>query len=285
MINRVILVSDSFIEDFVGGAALNDEVLCEEFKKLDIEVIKKRTKELDENFIFSNKDNLFIVSNFFFMPNVVKTVFQSELNYIIIEHDYKFEKNRNPATHENFLVPKDELVNVEFYEAAQQIICQSSFHKEIFDKNLDMGEKTYSLSGNLWSRDQFDLIRILGKRKKRERVSILDSPYPQKGLHKSIEICLNNQWMYDIIKDEDYIEFLVKLSRNKLFAFISLTPETLCRTILEAKMLNMQVVMNEDMIGAAKEPWFNQNGEELIKTLENKRKEIVEFILSFIKKK
>ena len=43
--------------------------------------------------------------------------------------------------------------------------------------------------------------------------------------------------------------------------------ETCCRLVVEAKMLNCKVVTQQKLIGAASEPWFELNGEDLIEEI------------------
>lgn len=276
---KIYLISDSFVDDFIGGAALNDEVLFEELNKIDnVECSKIRSDKISMNEL-SFSGAFYIISNFLNLPIQAREFIINELNYIILEHDYKFCANRNPAAYKNFLVPSEDVINFDFYKKASNIICQSSFHKDIFDKNLNMADKTISLGGNLWSDYQFDLMRVLSKRSKKDLTTLIQSPYIQKGNHLATEVCLRNMWKYEYISDwDDYISFLIELSKNKRFVFCPITPETLSRTACEAKMMNVEFVSN-NLIGAENEPWFKYNGVELIDKLVEKRSEIVNIML------
>ena len=64
MNDKVILISDFFIDDFVGGAALNDEEIYKLLsERFDVQKIKSRY--LYEGFIQENLDSFFIISNKF----------------------------------------------------------------------------------------------------------------------------------------------------------------------------------------------------------------------------
>ena len=48
---RYILTSDFFIDDFIGGAALNDEEIYKVFKKNGEDIEKIKTSEITEDFL------------------------------------------------------------------------------------------------------------------------------------------------------------------------------------------------------------------------------------------
>ena len=64
MNDKIILISDFFIDDFVGGAALNDEEIFKLLSKR-FDVYKIKSRYLYEGFILENLDSFFIISNFF----------------------------------------------------------------------------------------------------------------------------------------------------------------------------------------------------------------------------
>ena len=125
------------------------------------------------------------------------------------------------------------------------------------------GSHLINLSGNFWSTDQLNRLMGLGASPKNGKTVIIDSPYPQKGVAEAIEKCESEGWKYDIISDPDNNSFLSKLSSYSRLVFLPSTPETLCRVVVEAKMMNLEVVTNE-LIGAAYEPWYKKEGNELI---------------------
>ena len=65
---------------------------------------------------------------------------------------------------------------------------------------------------------------------------------------------------------------------NKKFVFFPKTPETLSRVAVEARMMNMSVVLN-DKIGASHEPWFKLKGVELINEVRNMKERIINVVI------
>lgn len=279
MKEKIIFISDFFLDDFVGGAALNDEeavkLLREKF-----EVVKIKSRYVYPGYIEENKGNLFIISNFFHLP---EQIIQSlkKCQYLIYAHDYKFVGHTNPAAYENFKVPKKELINVDFYEASKGIICQSLFQKSIYDDNLNVSGKTINFSGNLWSKNQLELMKKLKFSDKEDSCAILGSPYPQKGTEKALHYCKKNNKKTNVIACDDYELFLKKMSKNKEFVFFPSTPETLSRTCVESKLMNIKVVTNK-LVGAMHEPWFSENSEYVHNYLLKKRDSFNSFVQKFI---
>lgn len=276
MNDKIILISDSFIDDFVGGAALNDEeiykLLSERF-----DVTKIKSRYLYEGFILENLDSFFVISNFFGVNPAIRDLIQSKCKYILYCHDYKFVAHTNPAAYVNFTVPPNELINVSFHKGASRIICQTQFQKGIYDLNLKCPEKTVNFSGNLYSEEQLILLDRLRDGKKNSKCAIIDSKYPQKGVKESVQYCEENKLEYDIIGDPDYSKFLETLSRYSTLVFHPATPETFCRIAIEAKIMGLEVITN-NLIGASYEDWYDLNGKELRGYMKNKRETFADFI-------
>ena len=80
MTDKIILISDFFIDDFVGGAALNDEEIYNTLKKhYDVQKIKSRY--LYPGFIQENLDSLFIISNFFGIDPQIRDSIENQCSY------------------------------------------------------------------------------------------------------------------------------------------------------------------------------------------------------------
>ena len=62
---KYLICSDFFIEDFVGGAALNDEELYKILTNNGEEVELVKTNKISKDFLQENKDSLFKISNLY----------------------------------------------------------------------------------------------------------------------------------------------------------------------------------------------------------------------------
>ena len=110
---KICFVSDFFKDEYHGGAEAYDDEIINLLKKNGHDVIKKKSnlitnKECEcENLIFSNFVNL---------TEEIKNKVIKLKNYIIIEHDHKYIKSRDPANYEFFLAPIEDIINLEFYK-------------------------------------------------------------------------------------------------------------------------------------------------------------------------
>jgi len=281
---KIVFVADVFVEDgILGGGELNNHVFCEIITSKGHEVIKIHSHELTESFIHDNKREYdFIIGNFLnIKPDVFKLI-RKLTRYIIYEHDHKYLKSRNPALFKDFKAPIEDIVHQDFYSSAMAVLCQSSMHKSIVEKNLNL-DNIHNLSGNLWSEDVLDFIEDLGTNEKQKCCSVMESPIKHKNTSGAVKFCIAKKIPYEIIPFSEYKEFLKRLSKNDSLAFFPETPETLSRIVVEARMLGCKIYTN-DLIGATSEEWFNLKGKELINEMKSNRKKIPDFILSLFSK-
>ena len=265
---KIIYVSDFLAEDINGGAELNDYELLSLLKGNGHEVYALRARELSSDFIEPNKKNKFIISNFTHLSEQIKKELQ-DCEYIIYEHDHKYLPSRDPSKYKDFLAPKEDIINYEFYA----VFCQSKFHASIVEKNLKLNN-IISLGGNLWPEEVLSLLETLLNKEKNNKCSIMDSPIPSKNTAASIKFCKAKEMEYQLVKSPFYKEFLSRLGANDTLVFFPLTPETLSRVAVEARMMNMKVVTN-GLVGASHEDWFKLKGKPLIDYMREKKKEIL----------
>ena len=280
MNKKIIFVADFFANNVLGGGELNNRELIEILQENDFSVQRIYSNELDQGFIRKNLDNFFIISNFVGMQYDCRELIAKEVNYIIYEHDHKYVTSRNPGHFENFKAPSSEIRNYFFYKNARQIICQSNFHKEIIEKNLEI-DNVISVGGNLWSVDTLNRLRALSQKEKAPKCSIMNSRIPHKNTYKAQEYCEEKGLKYELISAPDHDQFLEKLGRNKTLIFFPGTPETLSRVVVEARMMGMSVITNS-LVGATNEEWFKLKGAPLIDCMIDKRKEIYSIVKDLI---
>jgi len=275
---KILYISDFLLIDLIGGGELNDHELCVGLKKRGFSVTQRRSHEVKIEEI--KKTSFYIISNFMRLSREVIEFLKDKCDYIIYEHDHKYLKTRNPALYKDYKADKTQIVNLEFYKKAKKIFCQSSFHEAIMKLNTDL-TNTHNVSGNLWSDDALEVIKILNKKAKRNRYSVLNSKTPHKNTRDTVFYCEKKGFKYDLISSLEYQNFLSLLANNDKFIFLPKTPETLSRIVVEARMMNIKTITNK-RVGAAHEPWFYLKGEQLIDYMTNKKQEITDKILEVI---
>ena len=94
-----------------------------------------------------------------------------------------------------------------------------------------------------------------------------------KNTADAIKYCRAKNIDFELILQCSYKDFLTKLGKYNKFIFLPKTPETLSRIVVEARMMGMTVIGNQN-IGATKEDWFRHKGAPLIKIMKDKRSQI-----------
>ena len=269
--NKIFFIADFFTDQVQGGGELNNEIIIDILrKKYDVEKINCHLMTMEN--IVENKGLFFIISNFINLSEEKKDYIKNNCRYAIYEHDHKYIKTRNPADYEDFLAPKEEIINYDFYKNAKAILCQSKFHSDIVRKNLNL-DNIVNLGGNAWHDKDLEKMEEFSKREKLDKYSIMDSRIGHKNTKGSISYCMSKGHEYELIPSLKYHFFLDRISKNEKFVFFPLSPETLSRVVVEARMMNMKVTTSKN-VGAISEDWFKLKGLELIDFMRNKKIEI-----------
>jgi hypothetical protein len=231
--NKIVFIADFFANEICGGGELNNQELVEILRDRGTHVLEVKSNLLTPLFISEcSMEAKFIVSNFVMLSEESKAILQDDREYIIYEHDHKYIRSRNPANYENFVAPKSEIINFNFYKNAKSVLCQSEFHADIVKSNLELNN-IISLGGNLWTEDSLETMLSMSKVDKNPTCAIMNSSNWHKNTSDAIKLCEAKNWKYDIISPCGYIEFLLRLGKSEKFIFLPKTPETLSRIVVE----------------------------------------------------
>lgn len=282
--SKYCLIADYFSSDILGGGELSNEELTRMLIKEGFDVSQKRTTEVTKEWLDENKDNNFIIGNFLGLSEDIRKYLKL-FNYVIIEHDHKYLTTRDPSKFDSFKAPESAIINKDFYRNALAVFCQSKLHTDIVKKNLRL-DNIINLGGNLWSDETLDLLEKLNNNDKIYDNCIIKSKNPIKGQEQAREYCNKNDIYYDLIEEQDNHKFLNKLSFYKKLFFFPQTTETFSRVCVEARMLNVSVVLKGN-VGAFSEDYIKNNkGLELIKIIRGKKVDILNKIKNaFLNKK
>ena len=247
-------IADFFRSDILGGAESNNAVLISylESKGYIVEKIKSTTAKL-------KKGGFYIVANFIGLSEQNKKFLQDNCTYIISEHDFKYLKSRNPSNYINFIAPKEEIVNEEFYRTAKEVVVLSAICKDIIECTLGLCN-VRSIGTSLWSDAKFEYLEKALENKKVHDYAIVDSSNTIKGRAQSIKWCKDNGKDFKLISSSNEQEFLEQLSRTKKLVFMPQVLETFSRLAAEAKMLECKLVTKKSLLGFASEACYDVSG-------------------------
>jgi len=280
----IVFISDFFADQALGGAEIYDDILIKELEKKDFKIVKFNSKDFTKAYFdfYLKHDFYFLFSNFTALDKNLINYIQAFKNaYSIIEHDHKYDANRNPGIYnKEFKVPEHLIVNKLFYQNAKNVFCQSVFHKEIVNKNLNL-KNTVNLSCSLWSEEALQIIKSNLNNKKDTNL-ILKDLNPIKGFRQAEAHCKEKNIEFAVLEKTNYNDYIAALSKAEKFIFFPQTPESFCRVVLEARMLNCSLITNK-MNGCTHESWFsNLKGKELIDFVSKTRDEVVQKIINNI---
>ena len=274
--SKIIFVSDYFAGDMRRGAELANESLL---------FYLDNPTTIESYKLYSIDSTAFyIITNFVNLPETAKNQLMKFKNYLIYEHDHKYTPTRNPfrlyTGQENpcGIVPKQELINVDFYKNAKIVICQTQWHEHQLNKNLDC--LTTNIHGSFYLPEDLELlesirINVLNKIDKyaffndAEFITLADGRTMNQGNNiknkrAALQYCLDNKFPYmPIPRINDKTRFWKTLAKFKHFIFFPDIPETCSRLLIETKMLGVNVITNQNS-GASWEDWFKLSGKELI---------------------
>ena len=230
------------------------------------------------HYLKQNRDCTFLISNFANLHFRALAFLQKNCRYFVYEHDYKFHKKRNPIDYRDFIVPEDELINKNFFKSAEQLICLSKLHKDIFEKNLGI-RNIHNTTCSLWREDDLDYIKFLSQTvEKNNKTAVVDTNNPIKRKKECIEFCEQNNLEHDLISSADYRHFLEIMAQYESLVILPGHPEPTPRIAVEAKMLNCKLYSNSRTLGVAHEDWFRLNGEELVEEIREIKKKTLSYI-------
>ena len=281
MYRQFYLIADFFYKDFTGGAELNDFSLMDQFRKSGIEVQEVYCRDVTIEFLSQNQEANFIVANFVALSSEIKQHMIENNRYVIYEHDHKYLKKRNPIFYKDFVAPQAELANIDFFKNARATICLTQLALEVFKKNTGL-ENVDKVGASVWRDEDLDyLVELSNACEKNGLAAIMDSSNPIKKRDQCISFCQKNKISFDLISDRNHRNFLQKLSSYDKLIFMTGHLETCCRIIVEAKMLNCEVITQQRLIGACSEEWFKLNGTELIEEIRKVSKNSVSVFMRY----
>ena len=110
------------------------------------------------------------------------------------------------------------------------------------------------------------LLNRQGQVHRTHEYAVVESDNWIKNTKQAVELCESHKLDYKLIKANDYEPFLRGLSQYTTLVFLPLARETLCRLIVEARCLTMNVITNQNS-GAWNADWYGKTGMDLIKYL------------------
>jgi hypothetical protein len=252
-----------FLEEYKGGAELTTEAIIKSSPdSVGVEKVHCRSVSID--FLEKNKDSHFIICNFSTLADNLKIYMCRNVNYSIIEYDYKFCQYRSMKKHYASTGKECDCVdsyygkiNSAFYGYASKIWFMSRGQRDIFISKIKaLKEERCEVLSSVFSSGDVSFMNSIKNNEKNNKYLILGSNSWIKGTDKCILYAEENNLDFEIISGLLYHELLIKMSTSRGLIFLPLDYDTCPRLVIEAKLLGCELILN-DHVQHKDEDWFN----------------------------
>lgn len=272
----IVFVADLFQEDYPGGGELTTEAIIEGCL---IPIIKIRSSQINENILNSYKDCFWIFGNFAGISDHLLLYLSQNLDYSIIEYDYKFCSYRSPEKHiaatgscDCAFSKHGKIVSI-FMAKAKNVWFMSEGQKQFYCNMYSfLDRENVRVLSSVFNEQTLNYIENLGGSvNKEDKWLIQKSTSWIKGTEDSIEYAKKNNLNYELFSNLSYIEMLSKFAKSKGFLTFPRGMDTCPRTAIEAKLLGCETICNEN-VQHKDEPWFSGSKTEILKYLRERTK-------------
>jgi len=259
----VVFVSDMFVENYVGGAELTTQALIDTCP-FPYQKIKSDSVTMD--LLEQGHEKFWVFGNFSSIDHNLIPSIIANLNYSVLEYDYKFCRYRSPEKH-RFAESKDcdcpespigKLIS-SFYYGAQSVWWMSEKQQSIYHKNFPfLKENQNTVLSSVFDDEFFSYVKLLNEKYKehdRKGWLVLGSSSWIKGADDAKQWCENNNLDYEVVWDIPYEKLLEKLAQAEGFVYLPKGNDTCPRMVIEAKLLGCKLHLNEN-VQHKDELWF-----------------------------
>jgi len=268
--SKIIFVSDFSAKDYAGGAELSTDALMKTSTLG--EPFFLRSSELTKEHIANGTQKIWVFFNFGSMNlNLIPAVV-ANCHYFIVEYDYKFCRYRSIEKHQieegktcDCHESQFGLFMSSFFAGAEHVFYMSELQRKIQTTRFPFlgGNKSSVLSSIFDVKDLEFIERLRNTRHDvRNAFVIMGSNSWIKGVKESQNHLRDLQINFDVIGGLPYHDMLRKLSEYKGLCFRPLGGDTCPRLVIEAKLLGLELDINEN-VQHASEDWFNKDLDQI----------------------
>lgn len=262
--SEIIVVSDFFTENLIGGAELTLDSLLSYSDK---NIFKIRSKDLKKVHFDFGRSKYWIFGNYTQCnPQLLKAISDNS-SYSVIEFDYKYCIYRNPQEHNcdcdcekgnqgNFVI--------DFYKNADRVFFMSELQLQHYQEKFNDFNNCSVLS-SVFTESDFRFISNLRNSTKIFDVAFYNSNSKIKGTENALQYIRDNfESSAKIlnISNFDYATCLSEMAKAQQFVYLPQGPDTCPRSVIEARLLGCSLVTNSN-VQHRNEGWFQKSFEEI----------------------
>jgi len=244
---KIVIVADLFANQYAGGAELSTEALIEVAPQ-DYEIIRLESSDVNRTKIDELTEAFWIFTNFtkmgyYLIPQIVK-----QLDYIVVEYDYKLCWYRSPDLH---VLEMEETCKCEnafvadLFINARACVFMSEKQAAWYKMMIPAISEKSTVLGSFFSDESLRQLIELRAAPKGQFWAVIASPSKIKGYDAMMMYCGANNIEPKILKDLLYSELLRELSTCKGLIYKPIGGDTCPRTVIEAQMMGLELDLND----------------------------------------
>lgn len=260
---QIVFVSDFFAEELIGGAELTSKALID---ATDLEVFKLKSKDVSVETLESGHKKHWIFGNFAGMDMKLIPTIVANLNYSILEYDYKFCKYRSIEKHAE--AEKTEcdcheqmtgkLVSAFFYGAKSLWFMSEEQQGRYFSRFPFLKDRENWVLSSVFDDAFFLTVKMLREKyanQERKGWLVLGSNSWIKGTVDALNWCKENNKEATLIQGWPYGKVLEEMAQAEGLVYLPKGGDTCPRLVIEAKLLGCKLELN-DNVQHKDEEWF-----------------------------
>ena len=269
--SSVIFVNDYFTDEYVGGAELSTEAL---FNSSPYKTFKIKSSELNQETINKGVQKTWVFFNCAQMNPQLIPFIVGNCYYYVVEYDYKFCKYRSIEKHYAAEQKICDCHNQQhgkvisaFFSGAERIFWMSKKQKTTYEKRFTfLKESKSTILSSIFNVKDLEQIEKLRNIRKEQAIQkeyvVLDSTSWIKGAEQTRAYLNKQQIDFVMLGGLPYSDMLRTLSDYAGLAFMPLGGDTCPRIVIEARLLGLNLILNEN-VQHASEDWWSKNLDEI----------------------
>jgi hypothetical protein len=270
----ILFVADMFAQDYVGGAELTTEAIISDSY---IPVKKIHSQFVNIDLMKKNHDKIWIFGNFSNLDERCILYAVKNLNYFVLEYDYKYCLFRSPEKHISAsgtcdceTSKKAKLISAFYKKALVTWFMSESQRQKYISKFSFLNSDNVKVLSSVFSRQTLDILKNTNIEEKNDKWIILNSPSWIKGVSTAVKHAEENNLDYELVWGLEHLEFLAKMAKSKGVIYLPPGGDTCPRFIIEAKILGCELIINEN-VQHKNESWFGSR-DTILEYLEERTK-------------
>ena len=270
----VVFVADMFLEDYSGGAERTTEAL---FEVATYNTVKVKSNEVNQDLIQQGANKFWVFFNYRGMDHNLIPLIVANCNYAIVEYDYKFCQYRSIDLHKRETGKDCDChdqqlgkIITAFMHGSEHIFWMSKRQSEVYHERFSfLKDNNQTVLSSIFSIDDLEFIERLKNAREengwnKNHWAVIDGNSWIKGVEESTIAVTETfpESTVEVLGGLPYYDLLNSLSGFHGLSFHPLGGDTCPRTVIEASLLGLELLIN-DNVQHMSEEWFAGDVDEI----------------------